>query len=57
MIQLESVIKTYTTRRGDVLALNDVSVGIETGEYVAVVGPPNLPVPVDFGFQLIFLLY
>jgi len=39
MIQLENVSKTYTTADGPVHALADVSLHVETGEFVAVRGP------------------
>lgn len=39
MIQLERVSKVYSTSRGEVRALDDVSLTIERGEFVAVRGP------------------
>ena len=39
MIQLDGVSKTYATNNGEVRALDDVSLSIATGEFVAVRGP------------------
>jgi len=39
MIELENVSKVYQTEKGEVRALDDVSLGIEDGEFVAVRGP------------------
>lgn len=39
MIELDRVSKVYSTRRGDVRALQDLSLRVEQGEYVAVCGP------------------
>ncbi|MBX7167734.1 MAG: ABC transporter ATP-binding protein [Pirellulales bacterium] len=39
MIELERVSKEYSSRRGTVRALDDVSLTVATGEYVAVRGP------------------
>lgn len=39
MIQLENVSKIYRTNGGEVCALDDVSLGVEEGQYVAVRGP------------------
>ena len=39
MIELDSISKTYTTEETETRALRDVSLGIETGEFVAVMGP------------------
>ena len=38
MIELQQVSKTYTGRAAPVTALSDVSLNIETGEFVAIVG-------------------
>lgn len=39
MVNLENVTKTYQTRRGDVSALDEISLRIEKGEFVVVNGP------------------
>jgi len=39
MVCLENVVKTYRTARGDVKALNDITLRIEKGEFVVVCGP------------------
>jgi len=39
MIELDRVSKTYATRRGEVRAVNDLSLRVEQGEYAAVCGP------------------
>jgi putative ABC transport system ATP-binding protein len=39
MIELENVSKVYQTEKGEVRALDDVSLGIEAGDFVAVRGP------------------
>ena len=39
MIQLDGVSKTYRTAAGEVRALDDVTLGIERGQFVAVRGP------------------
>lgn len=39
MIRLDRVSKIYRTARGDVPALQDVTLGVEEGEFVAVRGP------------------
>jgi len=39
MIELDNISKTYTTEETETRALRDVSLGIETGEFVAVMGP------------------
>ncbi len=39
MIQLQNVSKVYTTRHGEVRALDDMTLTIEAGEFVAVRGP------------------
>ena len=39
MIQLENVSKIFVTRRGEVRALDDVSLAIDSGQYAAVCGP------------------
>jgi putative ABC transport system ATP-binding protein len=39
MVRFENVSKIYQTRRGEVRALNDLSLTVEEGEFVAVRGP------------------
>ena len=39
MIQLDHVTKNYATRNGPVRALDNVTLGVEPGEFVAVCGP------------------
>jgi len=39
MVCLENVGKTYRTRRGDVKALDDISLRIDKGEFIVVSGP------------------
>lgn len=39
MIQLDGVSKIYPTAQGDVRALDDVSLTVDTGEFIAVRGP------------------
>ncbi len=39
MIRLENVSKVYATRRGDVRALQDVSLTVDRGQYAAICGP------------------
>ena len=39
MIQLDHVTKTYATRNGAVRALDDVTLSVQAGEFVAVCGP------------------
>ena len=39
LLKAESVRKIYRTGAGEVWALRDVSVGVEQGEFVAVMGP------------------
>ncbi len=39
MIELDSISKTYMTEETETRALRDVSLGIATGEFVAVMGP------------------
>jgi ABC-type lipoprotein export system ATPase subunit len=39
MIQLDHVTKSYATRNGPVRALDEVTLGVEPGEFVAVCGP------------------
>jgi len=39
MVRLKNVTKTYRTRRGDVKALDGISLQIEKGEFVVVRGP------------------
>ena len=38
-IRLQNVAKTYVTRDGYILAVDDVSFGIQEAEFIAVVGP------------------
>jgi ABC-type lipoprotein export system ATPase subunit len=39
LLQLEQISKTYTGKAGQVHALNDVSLNLDAGEFVAVQGP------------------
>ena len=39
MIQFQNVSKIYPTRQGDVRALDDVSLEVDAGQYVAICGP------------------
>ena len=39
MIQLENISKVYTTRAGEVRALDGVSLAVQDGEFVAIKGP------------------
>ena len=39
MIQLEDVSKMYRTERVETMALENVNLGIERGEFVSVMGP------------------
>jgi len=39
VVELQNVVKTYDTGRGDVKALDDVDLRIESGEFVVVRGP------------------
>jgi putative ABC transport system ATP-binding protein len=39
MIEFERVSKVFTTRRGEVRAVDDLSLTIEKGQYVAICGP------------------
>jgi len=39
MVYLENVVKTYQTRRGNVKALDDISLRIDKGEFVVISGP------------------
>jgi ABC-type lipoprotein export system ATPase subunit len=38
MIELESVTRTYTLGQQQIVAVNEVSVAIEAGEFVAIMG-------------------
>lgn len=39
VVRLENICKIYPLVSGDVLALNNVSLSIKTGEFVAIIGP------------------
>jgi NitT/TauT family transport system ATP-binding protein len=39
MIRIENLSKSYAARGGDVLAIDDISLTVESGEFVALLGP------------------
>jgi len=39
MIKIENLSKTYNSKGGSVLALNEISLSIEEGEFISIVGP------------------
>jgi putative ABC transport system ATP-binding protein len=39
MLQIENITKIFTRKHGPVTALNHVSIGINDGEFVAIIGP------------------
>ena len=42
MLELKNICKTYTQGKLDVPVLEDISLSVEEGEYVAIM-PPSLP--------------
>ena len=43
LISLKHITKSYNTHANNVVAVDDVDVSVDSGEFVAVVGPPLGP--------------